>query len=290
MADDLISDEKKKIILNDFIQQTPPGQFNNVFKNVRTLLNNDDILRAEGAKTAMKYRLDQMAPVVVEDETVLVSQYGVCQSTGHVLAPGTRKLFSYDPVRGEAIVVPGEPDASSEAFEEYRSPVAKSVQSYVTQHYPHGVSTVYAKQGAESDSVLVTVLIECHQYQIQNYWTGNWRSVWNVTFNKDDNSAQINGTMKVQVHYYEDGNVQLITNKSSEGKVRFSSRDELASELVKKIEELENAYQLGIVAAYSKFTDSTFKQLRRPLPVTHAKINWDQLAAYKIGAELSKNQ
>lgn len=115
-----------------------------------------------------------------------------------------------------------------------------------------------------------------NKYNPSNYWTGRWRSRYEI----DMNSSQIKGHIQVNVHYYEQGNVQLSTDY--EPIIDLTSKDttstaKKASQIIKAIQQTESNYQNTLNSAYADLGDNTFKQLRRALPVTKQKINWNNI-------------
>jgi len=86
--------------------------------------------------------------------------------------------------------------------------------------------------------------------------------------------------MKVDVHYYEDGNVRLLTDKPIVSSLSSSAS---ASEIVKQIAVIERKYQEELNRGFQNLSENAFKSLRRQLPVTRQKMEWDKIAAYKAG-------
>ena len=140
----------------------------------------------------------------------------------------------------------------------------------------------------DDEHKLYGIVIVGERFQLQNMRNGQWHSTWAY----DCATGQVTGMIKVMVHYFEDGNVQLSSQRSVafEQPTTFCENDEdrqaFAKELVEKIKNNEDEVQLAMNEAYGQLAETTFKKLRRQLPVTRSKIDWTKLAIYKVGDQL----
>ena len=107
---------------------------------------------------------------------------------------------------------------------------------------------------------------------------GRWRSLYLY----DPSSGSLEGSLKVDVHYYEDGNVRLLTTKPVAGSVSSGS----GAGLVKEIAAGEKKYQEELNRGFASLSEGAFKGLRRQLPVTRQKIEWDKVASYRVGQDI----
>lgn len=82
------------------------------------------------------------------------------------------------------------------------------------------------------------------------------------------------------MHYYEDGNVRLLTKKNLE--LEPSSIENVS----KSIETAEKKYQEELNKAFGVLGEGSFKELRRALPVTRSKINWSSISSMRIGQDV----
>ncbi|KAF9435172.1 F-actin-capping protein [Entomortierella beljakovae] len=251
-------DEKIKIA-SGFLKAAPP--------DVRGLVGDDELLDGGILDALEDYNTEELATV-----DAIVSKHG--QIEGNLfLHPKTNKAFKLDHFRQVA----SDPvdHTVDETIEDLRKAVEKETDAYVADRYAEGVSAVYGSNG------IITIAIVHNK-------NGRWRSVWIL----DTASSEINGSMKCKVHYYEDGNVQLETSKEAEEKLSKSSSDphaDIAKAFLELIGSSESKYQTALNESYHDLAESTFNGLRRALPYTRTKLDWNKILTYRIGAELASN-
>lgn len=89
-----------------------------------------------------------------------------------------------------------------------------------------------------------------------------------MKFGADGSGGSITGVMRIQVHYYEDGNVQLQSSKDVSGAVPATSDPEaIARAVVDLMETQENDYQTALNENYNVMSDTTFKVARKIMAI-----------------------
>ncbi|XP_001952345.1 F-actin-capping protein subunit alpha [Acyrthosiphon pisum] len=279
-GEELISDQDKIKIVSDFILHSPPGEFNEVFNDVRGLVNNDALLKEGTCWAFALYNKEQTLPIKLENSEypVLITQFNDLGSS-RFYDPRSKQSFKFDHLRKEPSNYENwEPDSETETW---RSVFETEFTSYTSLHYKHGTCSVFAKQ--EGSSTVITACIEDHEFQAKNFWNGRWRSQWTLTVGPTN--IDVFGFLRIHVHYYENGNVQLVASKEIKESIALTTEELAVKEVLKIAEDAENEYQIAITENYQTMSETTFKALRRQLPVTRTKIDWNKIVSYSIAKE-----
>lgn len=208
----------------------------------------DKNIEVELSKAIKQYNLDTFQSVEVDGSPIIISKYN--QEGDYFISPSASVKFQVDHLKLRASDISQIDNSSGSKYDDLLS-------QYVEDQYTQG----------EFLSLKDHIILKGHKTSPGNYWTGSWRSDYDLKTGK--------GVVHIDVHYYEDGNVRLQTIKHV---------DINTSDPVKSIKQEEDKLQLALNKQFLELNETTFKQLRRQLPVTRSKINWGKaIGNYKLG-------
>jgi len=214
---------------------------------------------------------------------VIISVAGRLEGSDRFIDPRSKQTFAFDHLRLEAQdCQPHEPDETSEPF---REAIEVAALAYIADHFHDGVTSVFTSQSSPST---IIVQLVANKYNPPNFWSGRWRSEYTV----DMQERVIKGNVFVNVHYYEQGNVQLSTSFSPTIPLpeSLTTAPASATKILALIEKEESEHQTALNDAFQDMSEKAFKTLRRALPLTRQKLDWDKVTGYKLGAELTASK
>lgn len=90
------------------------------------------------------------------------------------------------------------------------------------------------------------------------------------------------------MHYFENGNVQLNTNFTPS--VTTDVGSDAAKAIATAIQKEETAYHTSLEESFAALPTTTFKTLRRALPLSKQLCNWAAIGSYKLGGEIARKK
>ncbi|KAI4281655.1 MAG: hypothetical protein L6R38_003526 [Xanthoria sp. 2 TBL-2021] len=264
-----------------FIEGAPPGELADVIADIQKLTVNDPKLLSSVTPAFQKYNEEQLSTVKLpgSGHTVLISPYNSL-GEGKYYDVETQNSFAFDHQSQKASDV--QPYSHDSEHFDLISCLLKSLSTHSTEHYP---SATYTVCPTPSSPNTIALLLVSNKYSPSNFWNGRYRSTYLFT----PSSSTLSGTINVDVHYYEDGNVRLTTTKKiPEMKVENSSASSssAAAEVLRKIAGVERAYQEELNRGFGRLSEGEFKGLRRQLPVTRQKVEWEKIGGYRLGQDI----
>ncbi|KAE8675406.1 F-actin-capping protein subunit alpha [Hibiscus syriacus] len=240
-----------------------------LFADLKSVLNDDDVYDEAASEAFPAYNKSHMICLEMPGRfgDVLVTQYGELRDNEY-LDPKTAQVAIVDHVKQVCTEVRPATDEElpTPYIEEYRCALEAEMLKYVGEAYPKGSCSVYCingkdVEGPESDFELV-VVIYAARLSPQNFCNGSWRSIWNIEFIDD---------------------VQVLELKG-----KFQSPDDSAIAIESVIRHHETEYLASLEASYLNLPDTTFKDLRRKLPVTRTLFPWHGTSQFSLTREISK--
>ncbi|KAL5358767.1 F-actin-capping protein subunit alpha [Aspergillus floccosus] len=263
-------------IASSFIEGAPPGELADVVADVKNLTSDGPDIIPSLAPAFERYNESQLATVKLPgaSQEVLVSEFNKLEDNRY-FDPESQTSFEVDHVTQEAS------GAQSYVLESQNADLIKSLLkslgTHAREHYP---SCSYGVYPIDNDSA-VAILLVANRYSPNNFWNGRFRAIYQVPVSGD--STTVTGKIHVDVHYYEDGNVALNTSKP----VNVSVPSVSAESIISRIAAAERDYQEELNRAFVQMAEGAFKGLRRQLPITRQKVEWEKVGGYRLGQDIA---
>jgi len=266
-----VSDEEKLQIAQHYLLSSPPGQFHEVLADVKKLVTSelltDSLISGIARVSNLKNSKVVTAP---SGAKVLLTPVAEIDPT-HYFDPVDRSVFLVNHLTlvTTADAVESNQDETHEAL---RVALQRVMGNYVSVYYQTEASAggVYGRDGK------LHIAVSGEKNNLKNFWSGKWSSLWTLTPSGGGRALSISGDIKLHVHYFEDGNLQLQSSKAvPAAEVSGKSNEELAEQVLKFIQAQESALQSGLEDMYSNMNNETFRSMRRIMPITRTKMEWN---------------
>ncbi|KAJ5363496.1 F-actin-capping protein subunit alpha [Penicillium cataractarum] len=259
-----------------FIEGAPPGELADVVADVQALMSDGDDILPSLAPAFERYNESQLATVKLpgSSQEVIVSEFNKVEGNRY-FDTESQTSFEIDHTTQTASNAQSSPLESQNA--DLIKSLLKSLGVHAKEHYPNCSYGVYP---IENDSA-VAILLVANRYSPNNFWNGRFRAIYQVPVSSS--STAVTGKIHVDVHYYEDGNVALNTTKP----VKIPITSVTAESIISRIAAAERDYQEELNRAFVRMAEGAFKGLRRQLPITRQKVEWEKVGGYRLGQDIS---
>ncbi|KAF2860561.1 F-actin-capping protein-like protein subunit alpha-1 [Piedraia hortae CBS 480.64] len=250
-----------KAIVSSFIEAAPPGELSNVIADIKVLAPNDlsSLTPAYQAYHEAQYTV---ATLPDNSGTTIISSYNRL-SDGRYFDSVAGIAFDFDYTTQKT----SNPEPHSIPDSSTVSSLHKSFHTSADEHFPS--STVSIIPGEPTIFLLVA-----NKYSPSNFWNARWRSTYTLS------GGTLEGKIVVDVHYYEDGNVRMTSTHT------VPPTNTTSGNVARVIAKEEDKFQEELNRAFGNLAEGTFKALRRQLPVTRQRVDWDKIGGYRLGQDI----
>ncbi|XP_010259600.1 PREDICTED: F-actin-capping protein subunit alpha [Nelumbo nucifera] len=289
-----LTEEQKTEIAKWFLLNSPSGEIQYVAKDIRSVLMDENVYNMAVSEAFPLYNKTHMISLEMPNRSgaVIVTSFGELNDNEY-LDPRTAQVAKVNHIKQACTDVRPATDEELPSFyiEQFRCALDSELIKYVSEAYPKGACSVYCTNGKDAEpgsNFELTVVISAARHSPQNFCNGFWRSVWNIDFKDDTQLVELSGKIQVGAHYFEEGNVQLDANHECIDTTIFQSPEDSALSIANMIRHHETEYMASLEVSYSNLPDTTFKDLRRKLPVTRTLFPWNNTLQISLNREITK--
>mmetsp|Transcript_10291 Transcript_10291/g.20204 ORF Transcript_10291/g.20204 Transcript_10291/m.20204 type:complete len:292 (+) Transcript_10291:248-1123(+) len=263
-----VTDEEKFAIASQILLQSPPGQIKEVLKDLKHLCS-DEILTDEAVAGVFHQYNNTMqqviGPIICDEATEIEDQV--------YIDPAAQTSVRVDPLHQKVEDADASADFPLPEFpadlQEYREAIEAAMNGYISKQFVPGTTTLSVVCGATDSELLV--ILSGEKINLKNYWSGRWRSRFIVSLEE----KCLYGWVKINCHTFEDGNVQLSTEKNVDDEaLSFDDPESLGAAVTDTISTIESNVQESLEDMYVNMSQEAFKDMRRALPITRQKMDW----------------
>lgn len=276
--------ERKMNIANYFVMLSPTGECEDVLADVSKLVNDSSVFTESSVNNILKdYNQENMvAAKNLDGDKVLVTSHGKIEDD-MFLDPDSGKVLRFDHRKLEFKEATDQKQVLSDDINAYRTAISESLKKYSTSQYKSDKCTtsVYG-----NDDGKIVVCVSAANTKLSSFWSGGWRSTFSFNV-KTKGKTDMTGSTKLNVHYFEDGNVQLHAARESSVSVDISDPAGTAESVQKAVATVESELQGNMEEMYVDMHRTTFKSMRRILPLNRQPMNWN-VYAHNLANDLGK--
>jgi capping protein alpha len=287
MADEELSPAQKLAIAANFVLNSPPAQISNVMDDVRTLVGPSVLTPDKELALLTRFNKERFAAVDCGGTKVLITPHGEMPN-GTFLDPSSGSMMDVDH-KALTATKSAEPlsaavQTSLDGARALRDAIDASMRAYLADRMPGAVHTTY---GSTGNGIKVVCCVSGLVSELNNYWAGAWRSEWSLEVPMGGSRGTITGKVAVHVHYFEDGNVQLDDKAVFQGEIE-ATPEKVGPAFKANVEAQEGKFITKLEEIYAKLSEEVLQGLRRRLPVTRQKFDWDRIAVAKLAGDLQR--
>lgn len=219
------------------------------------------------------------------EERMVVAPFGKVAEDRFV-DPSSGVVYEIDHVKQQVVAATDQRVQLPEAVEKYRAALEAAAKAYLGDFYAK--DKAYAAVFGDDNGQL-TLCISATNSRLRAYFSGAWRSTYTINVSRPA-QAELTGSVANISHSFEDGSAAITGDYKRTEKVEVSADpDATAAAAVSAIEAMESAFQRNLDDMYVSLHADTFKSLRRVLPISRTKLNWDT-TVHSLATELTRNQ